>query len=186
MTSLRTGPAGNAQTFELERHLAPAGSAGAFLLFGWAALVPAAEPLNDTYRETADKLMDAALADKGGYEKLSYLCDRIGNRLSGSPGLERAIQWAAEQMKKDGLVNVATPAVKVPHWVRGRESASLLTPVRKPLHMLGLGGSIATPQEGITAEVIPVVKCDDRVIGAGKPGPITRMLRGRFHELTRQ
>ena len=39
---------------------------------------------------------------------------------------------------------------------------------------------------GTAAEVIPVVKCDGRVIGTGKPGPITRMLRERFHELTRE
>jgi branched-chain amino acid aminotransferase len=39
---------------------------------------------------------------------------------------------------------------------------------------------------GTAAEVIPVVKCDGRVIGSGKPGPITRQLRERFHELTRQ
>jgi branched-chain amino acid aminotransferase len=39
---------------------------------------------------------------------------------------------------------------------------------------------------GTAAEVIPVVKCDDRMIGTGKPGPITRMLRERFHELTRK
>jgi branched-chain amino acid aminotransferase len=39
---------------------------------------------------------------------------------------------------------------------------------------------------GTAAEVIPVVKCDGRVIGHGKPGPVTRQLRERFHELTRQ
>jgi branched-chain amino acid aminotransferase len=39
---------------------------------------------------------------------------------------------------------------------------------------------------GTAAEVVPVVKCDDRVIGTGKPGPITRALRERFHALTRQ
>ncbi len=126
------------------------------LLFSIAVLLSAAEPLNETYREAADKIISAALDDTGGYEKLSYLCDRIGNRLSGSRALERAIQWAAEQMKKDGLENVQTPAVKVPHWVRGRESASVTEPVEKPLHMLGLGGSIGTPKKGITAEVVPV------------------------------
>jgi hypothetical protein len=112
--------------------------------------------LTERYRETAGKLIDAALADNGGMEKLSYLCDRIGNRLSGSPGLEKAIVWAAAQMKQDGLVNVVTPPVKVPHWVRGNESASLVEPVTKPLNILGLGGSIATPKKGITAEVVPV------------------------------
>src|ERR1039458_8227995 len=100
------------------------------------------------YRDTATKLIDAALIDHDGLDKLSYLCDRIGNRLSGSPSLETAIAWAAAQMKADGLVNVATPPVKVPHWVRGSESAMLLEPVAKPLTMLGLGGSVATPKKG--------------------------------------
>jgi len=35
------------------------------------------------------------------------------------------------------------------------------------------------------AEVVPVVKVDSRIIGDGKPGPITRDLMQRFHELTR-
>jgi len=39
---------------------------------------------------------------------------------------------------------------------------------------------------GTAAEVIPVVKCDGRVIGSGKPGPVTRKLRERFHQLTTQ
>lgn len=114
------------------------------------------QSLSDTYRTTADKLIDAALADEAGYAKLSYLCDRIGNRLSGSESLDRAIAWAADQMKRDGLVNVVTPKVKVPHWVRGNESASLTEPVKRPLTILGLGGSIATPRSGITAQVVTV------------------------------
>lgn len=94
-------------------------------------------------------------------EKLAFLCDRIGNRLSGSPGLEKAVAWAAAQMKADGLTNVVTPRVKVPHWVRGSESASLLEPVNRPLTILGLGGSVATPKKGITAQVVPVSSFED-------------------------
>lgn len=129
---------------------------------GWIALVGlalAAQPagsLTEQYREVASKLIDAAMVDEGGMEKLSYLCDRIGNRLSGSAGLEKAIAWAAAQMNHDGLVNVATPRVKVPHWVRGSESAALMEPIARPLIMLGLGGSVATPKKGITADVLPV------------------------------
>ena len=117
--------------------------------------------LTDQYREVANKLIDAALIDQGGMEKLSYLCDRIGNRLSGSQGLEKAIAWAANQMKEDGLTNVVTPRVKVPHWVRGNESAALVEPINKPLNMLGLGGSIATPKKGITADVVAVSNFDE-------------------------
>ena len=94
-------------------------------------------------------------------EKLSYLCDRIGNRESGIPALERAVAWAAAQMKADGLSNVVTPLVKVPHWVRGNESASLLEPVNRPLTILGLGGSVGTSKKGVTAEVVPVSSFED-------------------------
>ena len=119
------------------------------------------QKLADRYRDTANRLIDAAMSDQGGMEKLAYLCDRIGNRLSGSPALERAIAWAASQMKKDGLENVVTPPVKVPHWVRGRESASIVAPERRELTILGLGGSIATPKDGITAAVVPVANFDE-------------------------
>ena len=117
--------------------------------------------LTEQYRATATKLIDAAMTDHDGLDKLSYLCDRIGNRLSGSPGLEKAILWAADQMKSDGLVNVVTPRVKVPHWVRGSESAAIVEPVSKPMAILGLGGSVATPKKGITAEVVPVANFDE-------------------------
>ena len=115
-----------------------------------------AQDLTSQYRETADKLIDAALADREGYERLAYLCYRIGNRLSGSPALDRAIAWSAEQMKAAGLSNVRIIPVKVPHWVRGDESARMVAPLDKPLHMLGLGMSVGTPPEGITAEVVAV------------------------------
>lgn len=128
------------------------------------ALGLAAQPagnLTEQYREVATKLIDAAMADQDGMEKLTYLCDRIGNRLSGSLGLEKAVAWAAAQMNHDGLVNVSTTRVKVPHWVRGSESASIVEPVNKRLAMLGLGGSVPTPKKGITAEVVPVSSFED-------------------------
>src|SRR6202034_1295093 len=117
--------------------------------------------LTEQYRASASKLIDASLADQGGMDKLAYLCDRIGNRLSGSPALEKAIAWAAAQMKTDGLTNVVTPRVKVPHWVRGNESAALIEPVAHPLTILGLGGSVGTPKKGITADVVPVSSFED-------------------------
>ncbi|MBL8830254.1 MAG: aminotransferase class IV, partial [Planctomycetaceae bacterium] len=39
---------------------------------------------------------------------------------------------------------------------------------------------------GTAAEVIPVVKVDQRTIGTGKPGPVTLDLIKKFHELTRK
>jgi carboxypeptidase Q len=125
------------------------------------SLSAAAQPVEERYRETAARLIDAALKNDAGYKKLAYLCDRIGPRLSGSKELEAAVRWTAAQMKAEGFENVATPLVKVPHWVRGRESAELVEPRRAPLTMLGLGGSVGTPPEGITAEVLAVSSFDD-------------------------
>src|SRR5437899_12023469 len=125
------------------------------------ALPLAAAALTDQYRATADKLIDAALADTEGYNRLAYLCYRIGNRLSGSQGLERAVAWSVEQMKAAGLSNVRTIPTKVPHWVRGRESASMVAPYEKPLHMLGLGMSIGTEAGGLTADVVTVNPFED-------------------------
>lgn len=117
--------------------------------------------LTEQYRATAGKLIQAAMADNDGYNRLTYLCYRIGNRLSGSVGLERAIAWSQEQMKAVGLSNVRVIPVKVPHWVRNAESARMLEPMDKPLHMLGLGMSVGTPPGGITAEAVVVSNFDD-------------------------
>jgi len=139
--------------------LSPA-TAGFFYLRGSAP-----QPLE----EAAARLVGAALADDGGWRKMEYLCDRIGARMTGSPALERAIQWVATEMKREGFSNVATPPVLVPHWVRGAESATLLEPVEEPLPILGLGFSVATPPAGLTAEVVCVESFEELVqLGADK------------------
>jgi len=125
------------------------------------ALPLAGADLTARYKATADKLIEAALNDTDGYNRLAYLCYRIGNRLSGSPGLEKAIAWSAEQMKAAGLSNVRTIPTKVPHWVRGAESGRIVAPFDRPLHMLGLGMSIGTGPAGITADVVAVDSFDD-------------------------
>jgi hypothetical protein len=133
----------------------------ALLLAGTTLFAADSKPIPDQYAPAAQKLIGAAMSDGQSMVRLQYLCDRIGNRLSGSASLERAIQWGAEEMKKAGLENVQTPPVMVPHWVRGKESALLITPVEKPLTMIGLGMSVGTPPEGITADVVLVHTFDE-------------------------
>ena len=103
----------------------------------------------EPYREPAARLIGEAMKDTFAWRRLADLTDSIGHRLAGSPQLERAIDWAISEMKRDGLENVRTEKVVVPHWVRGRESAELVDPVRQPLVMLGLGNSVGTPAEGL-------------------------------------
>jgi carboxypeptidase Q len=110
----------------------------------------------DRYRAAAARIIGAALTSDRAYSRLAHLTDHIGNRLSGSQNLERAIEWAVTEMKRDGLDNVRTEKVMVPHWVRGEESLEMLTPVPRKLQMLGLGNSVGTPAEGISAEAVVV------------------------------
>jgi carboxypeptidase Q len=110
----------------------------------------------DPYREPAARLIGEALSDTFAWRRLAELTDTFGHRLSGTPQLERAIQWAAEEMKRDGLDNVHTERVMVPRWVRGRESAEIVEPARHAIIMLGLGDSVGTPADGIQAEVLVV------------------------------
>jgi len=108
------------------------------------------------YRDAAGRLLGEAVAGDAAWQRLAYLGDTYGNRISGSPNLEAAIKWAVEEMKRDGLENVHTEAVKVPHWVRGRESLEIVGPIPQPLVMLGLGNSVGTPPAGIEADLIVV------------------------------
>src|SRR5208282_2942691 len=108
------------------------------------------------YQSSAGRLIRAATETDFAFRRLAELCDRFGPRFSGTTNLEAAIDWALAQMKSDGLENVHGEEAMVPHWVRGAESAELLEPRTRRLPMLGLGGSIATPPEGITAEVLVV------------------------------
>jgi carboxypeptidase Q len=110
----------------------------------------------DHYREPAARLIDAALSDAFAWRRLAVLTDTFGHRLSGSPALNAAIHWAAEEMKRDGLDNVHTERVMVPKWVRGRERAEIVEPSRHAIAMLGLGDSVGTPAGGIQAEVLIV------------------------------
>jgi carboxypeptidase Q len=120
-----------------------------------------ARAIEALYSDAAARIIEAAMTNEGAWRKLAHLCDRIGHRLSGSPQLEQAIEWARREMEKDGLDNVRALPVEVPHWVRGEESGRIVTPVERPLHLLGLGGTISTPPEGLRAPVVVVRSFDE-------------------------
>ena len=136
--------------------------AGVLLALASAPSRAAAEQtLTEQYREEAGRIIGAALTDVEGWEKLVHLTTEIGHRLSGSPQLDEAIEWAHESMKQEGLENPYLQPIKVPHWVRGDEYAEIVAPRKKKLEILGLGRSIATPPEGITAPVVVVTSFDE-------------------------
>ncbi|KFV69189.1 Carboxypeptidase Q, partial [Dryobates pubescens] len=116
------------------------------------------------YRDIAKAIIDLAVHGKAqnrSYERLAVFADTIGPRLSGSKNLEAAIKYMVSALQEDGLENVHLEPVKVPHWERGEEFALMLKPRNHSIAILGLGSSVATPPEGITAEVIVVSSFDE-------------------------
>ncbi len=126
-----------------------------------AAAQSTSDSIAARYHDAATRIIAAALADSSAYDRLGRLVDGNGHRLSGSVALERTIDWVLAEMKRDGLDKPRTQPVKVPHWVRGTESVTLMSPREAPLPMLGLGGSIGTPKSGITAQVLVVSSFDE-------------------------
>jgi carboxypeptidase Q len=113
--------------------------------------LPATSEISDPALQT---LVRRAREDGEAWSKLDELCTDIGHRLSGSQGLRSAVGWSGAKLKAEGLSKVWTEDVQVPHWVRGDESLTLLTPYPRSLALLGLGGTVGT--EGLDAEVVVV------------------------------
>ena len=114
------------------------------------------ESIKENYTDISLRIISEALSDSTAYNRLAYLCDMFGPRLSGSKNLENSINWIISGMKKDGLENVEGQRVRVPTWIRGKESIRLLKPFKRELTMLGLGGSVKTPKSGITGDLLVV------------------------------
>jgi hypothetical protein len=107
------------------------------------------------------RLRDAAMNDPYALNELRHLTDNIGPRLSGSPQAQQAVDYVAAEMRALGA-EVTLEKAMVPHWVRGAESAEVVAwPGQTPgttqkVVLTALGGSVATPAEGLTAEVVVV------------------------------
>jgi len=122
-----------------------------------------------------ERLRDEALRDPYALNELRHLTDNIGPRLSGSPQAGQAVDYVAAEMRALGA-EVTLEKAKVPHWVRGTETAELVawpgqtTGTTQKVVLTALGGSVATPAEGLTAEV--VVVDDWKQLSALPPGAV--------------
>jgi carboxypeptidase Q len=110
---------------------------------------------------TMERLRDAAMKSDYAYDELRHLTDNIGPRLSGSPQAQKAVDYVAGEMRALGA-EVTLEKASVPHWVRGAETGELTTwpgqatGTTQKIVLTALGGSVATPPEGLTAEVVVV------------------------------
>jgi carboxypeptidase Q len=107
----------------------------------------------------AQRVIDHILANSQAYETLSYLTDNIGPRLSGSKGAALAVDYTTKKFREWGI-DVRQEPVTVPHWVRGEERGRLVSHNDQKLVLTALGGSVATPASGLTADVVEVTSFD--------------------------
>lgn len=103
-------------------------------------------------------LFNTALMEGQSYEWLRDLTSNVGGRLSGSPEAAKAVKWGEALMNEVGLDSVWLQPVMVPHWVRGEKEVAnyAVNGQKKNVPICALGFSVATPNDGVTAEVIEV------------------------------
>ena len=117
-----------------------------------------------TDSEMLKAFYDESLLSGKSYSWLDYLTNRIGSRLSGSLGAERAVQWTKSELNKLELDNVFLQPVLVPKWVRGPKEFALIETspgITFNVPITALGGSVATPSVGLKANVVEVNSIDD-------------------------
>jgi len=129
---------------------------------------PTATPNVFSSQTLADlkRIQQAALSSDYAYREVAHLSNNIGSRLSGSAQAAKAVEYVAGELKAIGC-DVQLEKVMVPHWVRGEETAALVQfPGMAPgttqkIVLCALGESVATPSEGITADVVAVKNFDE-------------------------
>jgi carboxypeptidase Q len=129
---------------------------------------PTATPNVFSSQTLADlkRIQQAALESDYAYRQVAHLADNIGPRLTGSAQAAKAVEYVASELKAVGC-EVQLERVMVPHWVRGEETAALVSwpgmadGTTQKVLLCALGESIATPKEGVTADVVAVKNFDE-------------------------
>src|SRR6266704_871660 len=112
------------------------------------------------------RLQQAASSSDYAYKQVAHLANNIGPRLSGSAQAAKSVAYVASELKAIGC-EVELEKVMLPHWVRGEETAALVQfpgqaeNTTQKIVLCALGGSVATPADGIIAEVIAVRNFDE-------------------------
>ena len=99
-------------------------------------------------------LRDAALSDDTAYDIIEGLTTEVGARPAGTEAEARARTWAVAKLTSLGFKNVRIETTKMRTWVRGVETAEVVSPFPQKLRLTALGGSGATPANGLTAEIV--------------------------------
>ena len=124
------------------------------VIMGLAVLaITAAPAVADPLRKGAEAVRDRALSDPIAYDYVESLSVEVGPRRAGSEAAARARDWAVPKLTALGFANVHVEPFPITAWLRGPEEAEIVAPRPQKLAIIGLGGSVPTPPDGIEGEV---------------------------------
>ncbi|MCL2917536.1 M28 family metallopeptidase [Shewanella litorisediminis] len=109
---------------------------------------------DDINQKVAEQLAQKALSSPLGYDIVESLTVEVGPRLAGSVQDKVAVDWAIAKLQSLGFDRVYKEPVTVPVWHRGIAKASIVSPFPQPMVLTALGGSVATPPEGLNAAIV--------------------------------
>ena len=155
---------------------------GAFGIAVLSAVAVSGQPAPDA----TDRLIAHAINGSEAYAITAHLADKIGPRLSGSRGAQLAVAWTTSKFN-EWDIPVRNEKVMVPRWIRGAERARLVSHNGQKIVLTALGGSVATPAAGITADVVEVGSFEEleRLGRAGVAGKIVLYTEGIDMDLVR-
>ncbi len=145
------------QVFALPKTLA----VSAALLISSSYVIAQPKLLTEKELKQVETVRQTAMNSNLGYEILESLTTEVGPRMAGTPQDTLAVNWAVDKFKELGFDKVWKEPVTYDTWVRGVETAEVIAPYPQQLHITALGGSVSTPDGGITAPLIHFAHLDD-------------------------
>ena len=132
------------------------------LLFSTAViLAKSPEPLTAHQLQVASTIANAAVKQNEAYTLVESLTTEVGPRMAGTPGDALAVKWGIAKFNELGFDKVWSEPVTFGTWQRGIEEATIVSPFRQPIVITALGNSVATPLEGLQAEIVQFDTLDD-------------------------
>ena len=127
-------------------------------------------------------MRDAALEeDEIAWDVTEGLTTEVGQRMAGTDAEARARTWGEAKLRELGFRNVRIETYQMPVWVRGAESAEIVSPFPQRMAVTALGSSGATPADGITAEIVPFASVE--ALRAAAPGSLNGKIAYVTHHM---
>ena len=112
--------------------------------------------------DLAPAMIQSAMGPSPLEENLRYLTDTIGGRVTGTPAADRAADWGVQAFRHAGVDDVHTEKFTIPAgWTEGHTHLEILSPTPFPVRLVSIGWSPATPEAGITSDVVDAGMGDD-------------------------